>query len=69
MTMTTKRARKPTPTPLTDNPDALCSVDIADGRAVYWDGEQRGGTIDQVPKHIAIDWLLKRYATMVYEPK
>jgi hypothetical protein len=59
------------PPPRDDNhadADTLCTVDVTPGRLVYWDGQQRGGTLRDVPKHIAMQWLQARYASVVYEP-
>ena len=44
-----------------------CSVDVAPGTLVYWDGEQRSGTIHDVPRHLALKWLKYRYVTAVHD--
>lgn len=44
---------------------ALVSVDIARPFAVYWDGEQRTGTIEDIPLHIALGWLRQGWASCV----
>lgn len=67
--MTTKSTRsKPATAPTADD-HTLCSVDIKDGIAVYWQDDQRGGTLQDVPKHVALQWLKAGYASAVYEPK
>lgn len=67
MTMTTKSARHAhEPSPDDHKP---CIVDVTPGVAVYWQGDQREGTIHDVPKHIAMEWLRKHFARVVYEPK
>jgi hypothetical protein len=68
MTMTTKNTRKRAADPTPDD-HTLCDVDVTPGRAVYWDGEQREGTLRGVPKHIATDWLKAGHANAVHEPK
>jgi hypothetical protein len=68
MTMTTKSASKASATPPTADDHTLCDVDVTVGRAVYWQDEQRGGLIHEVPKHIALQWLEDGHAAVVYEP-
>lgn len=69
MTLTTKTARKQPTGPTTVDDHALCSVDVTVGRAVYWDGEQREGSIKGVPKHVAMEWLKAGHVRTVHEPK
>ncbi|MBB5162483.1 hypothetical protein [Mycobacterium sp. AZCC_0083] len=68
MTMTTKTASKAAAAPQTEDDHKLCDVDVTVGRLVYWDGEQRGGLVHGVPKHIALQWLQDGHAAVVYEP-
>lgn len=46
-----------------------CTVDVAPGVLVFWDGEQRGGALRNVPKYLAMQWLRYRFANVVYEPR
>lgn len=57
--MMTNRSRKQkAPKPDT----APVSVEIATPFAVYWDGEQRTGSIDNVPLDTALEWLRRGWA-------
>lgn len=43
------------------------TVQVRAGTLVYWDGAQRGGLVDNVPKHVAMEWLKQRFAKVIYE--
>ena len=73
MMMTTRSAgRKSAAKPATaqaDTSDAeLVSVDTVAPHAVYHDGEQRTGTIDNVPADVAAQWIRHGWATLHTTP-
>jgi hypothetical protein len=45
-----------------------CEVHVEPGRLVYWQGQQRGGTVTGVPKWQAMAWLRSRFVVYVMEP-
>jgi hypothetical protein len=63
MTMTTKRAQRTTPNPGT------VTVHVVDPHLVYHDGEQRSGTLHDVPAETAEHWQRHGWVTVVDEPK
>lgn len=69
MTTKTNRRKATVAQTATVDDNTLCDVDIKDGIAVYWQEEQRGGTLRNVPKAIAMQWLQAGYATSVHDPK
>ncbi len=60
--MTVRRRRRPR---LDTQP---CAVVVAPGTLVYHDGQQRGGVVHGVPKHLAMQWLKQRFVLSVAEP-
>lgn len=66
--MRTRVARKARPVevdPIDQHPD-LVNVDIAEPHAVYFDGEQRTGTLVDVPYPLALTWLRQRWASFLW---
>lgn len=51
--------------PLAAPPDRV-EVDVAPDTLVYWDGEQRGGTLNAVPYQLAAQWLRRGWALCIY---
>jgi hypothetical protein len=45
-----------------------CTVVVAPNTLVYWQGQQRGGTLTDVPKWQAMAWLRSRFVVYVLEP-
>lgn len=43
-----------------------CVVDVSPSTLVFYDGEQRSGTLHNVPRHLALKWLKYRYVTAVH---
>ncbi|GJP27827.1 hypothetical protein NJB18091_05780 [Mycobacterium marinum] len=43
-------------------------VQVRAGTLVYHDGKQRGGLIDNAPKHLAMQWLKQRFVDVIYQP-
>ena len=68
MTIRTVARRKTRPVdddPIDQHPD-LVNVDIAEPHAVYFDGEQRTGTLTDVPYPLALTWLRQRWASFLW---
>jgi hypothetical protein len=42
------------------------TVEIAEPFAVFWDGEQRTGTVEDVPHSVAMSWLQNGWATCAW---
>ena len=69
--MTTRRtSRKPAAKPAqADTSEAdLVSVDVVAARLVYFDGEQRSGTLTGVPADVAAQWIRHGWATLHTTP-
>lgn len=49
-----------------DNHPGQVNVDIAPPHAVYYDGEQRTGTITDVPYPLALTWLRHGWASILW---
>jgi hypothetical protein len=45
-----------------------CDVDITPGIVVFWDHDQRSGTLHDVPMYLAMHWQKHGWATIVDEP-
>jgi type IV secretory pathway VirB10-like protein len=45
-----------------------CTVVVESGRLVFWQGQQRGGELHNVPKHLAMRWLKQRWVRYIMEP-
>jgi hypothetical protein len=54
--------RKPAAKPEAE-PEATVTVTVTPGYLVYFDGEQRGGTL-RVPADVAAQWVARGWATV-----
>jgi hypothetical protein len=45
----------------------LVTVEVAEPHAVYWNGEQRTGTVPDVPFATAHKWMRNRWATYCWK--
>jgi hypothetical protein len=61
--MTTRAGRKPKAK--TDN--RLVTVEVVEPHAVYHDGEQRTGTVENVPADTARHWIRHGWATINHD--
>jgi hypothetical protein len=61
--MTTKPAARKTTAPKETPAEDTVTVHVRPGYLVYFDGEQRGGTL-RVPADVAAQWVARGWATV-----
>jgi len=62
--MTTTRKTAAPKATATPKAEETVTVDVRDGYLVYFDGEQRGGTLTDVPVGIAQTWQRHGWVTL-----